>query len=287
MGPRRWGRGRPPAPPPCRPAQTRLQWGRDDGVAEDRGPPRQRGGQGHASMGPRRWGRGRRKVSHLGVGHVAASMGPRRWGRGRRAPDEVLAAALVRFNGAATMGSRKTSWSELRPGLGFTWLQWGRDDGVAEDVAMLRIRLLLVQLQWGRDDGVAEDAKFGQRGFRIASASMGPRRWGRGRLRADRQGQVGRIRFNGAATMGSRKTRADRHRGQSAWECFNGAATMGSRKTWPTSAGRTLADCFNGAATMGSRKTRPLAVAGQTVIRASMGPRRWGRGRHRIDDVNS
>ena len=82
-------------------------------------------------------------------------------------------------------------------------------------------------LQWGRDDGVAEDAA-------IATAAQSS--------------------FNGAATMGSRKT-TRRASGLPRISGFNGAATMGSRKTEPERRMSTMRCGFNGAATMGSRKT--------------------------------
>ena len=101
-------------------------------------------------------------------------------GSRKTADRPVPAAAIARcFNGAATMGSRKTLVSrcetETPPAL-----QWGRDDGVAEDgshrsvafhepsfngaatMGSRKTRLASspgcdVELQWGRDDGVAED----------------------------------------------------------------------------------------------------------------------------------
>ena len=147
-------------------------------------------------------------------------MGPRRWGRGRRARRRDRGSDR-RFNGAATMGSRKT--------------------GSPDRCQRQR------QLQWGRDDGVAEDTDRERDCVRHRDASMGPRRWGRGRRR----------RAWDSASLGG----------------FNGAATMGSRKTNRSAAGLTCPCGFNGAATMGSRKTSLAAEIG----RARIGTLQWGR----------
>ena len=133
MGPRRWGRGRPSVAASGGYPFPRLQWGRDDGVAED--------GCG-------------------GNGYAAAS-----------------------------------------------GLQWGRDDGVAEDGTGTTPREAHhIRLQWGRDDGVAEDDPLAARPVPLDVASMGPRRWGRGRRAGSLSWRRPTWRFNGAATMGSRKT---------------------------------------------------------------------------------
>ncbi len=324
-------------------------------------------------MGPRRWGRGRRRDPAAIAAHSAASMGPRRWGRGRRraTPTTPRRDALLqwgrddgvaedaswrepswsahrRFNGAATMGSRKTPSALDASRRPADALQWGRDDGVAEDAYRDPRRWLAVaasmgprrwgrgrrrvvriardppaRLQWGRDDGVAEDdasrsphaasagfngaATMGSRKTRPAASSgrfngaatMGSRKtalqpWqpvrrfngaatmGSRKTSTPRLIAHGTLRFNGAATMGSRKTSTVRSHRSPPGLRFNGAATMGSRKT----AGIVVpairvANGFNGAATMGSRKTtsaRPRSAPGH----ASMGPRRWGRGRRAI-----
>ena len=157
MGPRRWGRGRRGRRSESTPGHW-LQWGRDDGVAEDVRPDVELRGRtvsfnGAATMGSRKT---RDRASSIAAA-LPASMGPRRWGRGRR--------------GAAIRGS------------GPSRLQWGRDDGVAED-GEAAIVGGGSWLQWGRDDGVAEDAATRWRIADAGAASMGPRRWGRGRRRA-------------------------------------------------------------------------------------------------------
>ena len=158
MGPRRWGRGRESKLARLAASLARLQWGRDDGVAEEVAVAVAIGTPPYASMGPRRWGAeemplavARRRVP------VVASMGPRRWGRGREDETDDRNRHSSGFNGAATMGSRKSTPSCLgRPRK--AWLQWGRDDGVAEEQAMAYIS------------------------GNPRRASMGPRRWGRGRV---------------------------------------------------------------------------------------------------------
>ncbi len=203
---------------------------------------------GAATMGSRKTRRRHRRCRH-----GDASMGPRRWGRGRPRHDGRHPAAL------ASMGPRR--WGRGRPGR--------RTAGTG----------LAASLQWGRDDGVAEDVdRATVPSLRTLHASMGPRRWGRGRREPARPTAAqARRRFNGAATMGSRKTSPAGAGASARWR-FNGAATMGSRKTMAV---RSSMACigFNGAATMGSRKTPDLAIVGPATDRASMGPRRWGRGR--------
>ena len=135
-----------------------LQWGRDDGVAEDTWRPapvcsQMLGFNGAATMGSR-------KTPTHGATPVTpgdASMGPRRWGRGRRRSLTAPRVSPSGFNGAATMGSRKTMAASLRMSAADRVLQWGRDDGVAEDAGIEPSVAGARELQWGRDDGVAED----------------------------------------------------------------------------------------------------------------------------------
>ena len=134
-----------------------LQWGRDDGVAEDISP------ESSSTAGPSGF-------------NGAATMGSRKTTLHSR-----MSRRTGSFNGAATMGSRKT-WSGFRGDRQRTTLQWGRDDGVAEDVNPSK-------------------AATSSRG-----ASMGPRRWGRGRRQKIFTSALVNMGFNGAATMGSRKT---------------------------------------------------------------------------------
>ena len=79
------------------------------------------------------------------------------------------------------MGSRKRPPSSGPCDSRRSSLQWGRDDGVAEEMLWTFGCFWSEELQWGRDDGVAEEA-------------------------IDTYGVVAMlVSFNGAATMGSRK----------------------------------------------------------------------------------
>ena len=329
MGPRRWGRGRRTLVD-SQGSPSELQWGRDDGVAEDAAAPAAEGWRSNrASMGPRRWGRGRRTLvdsqgspselqwgrddgvaedvqgADASQGDAQASMGPRRWGRGRRTRTRRGRLLAMRFNGAATMGSRKTNRffrGSARPRLASMGpRRWGRGRrsscspgrrrhpgfngaatmGSRKTTAVSSDCSPVCRLQWGRDDGVAEDEVRSVDREGVGVASMGPRRWGRGRPTSSRMRMGLPSGFNGAATMGSRKTSRPRHRRAPGHPSFNGAATMGSRKT------RSKAESAGVAyvASMGPRRWgrgRPRAAdGGDSPVDASMGPRRWGRGRRR------
>ena len=180
MGPRRWGRGRVELAAKLRKSPLQLQWGRDDGVAEEvcptivlaRGdaswgrddgvaeePEMPRGGRGApprfngaATMGSRKRARRRDGLR----GGTGASMGPRRWGRGRARRFASSRCRRPSFNGAATMGSRKSKTGSPSEGRGHV-LQWGRDDGVAEEViaTLLGERPMAPNgaARWGRGRG--------------------------------------------------------------------------------------------------------------------------------------
>ena len=78
-------------------------------------------------------------------------------------------------------------------------------------------------------------------------------------------------RFNGAATLVSRKAPSTRHP-RPATASFNGAATLVSRKVNSTRAAQTASVGFNGAATLVSRKGA-LRMRHSLAGFASMGPR--------------
>ena len=115
-----------------------------------------------------------------------------------------VALAEARFNGAATLSSRKSKRKPRKP-LPPKPLQWGRDVIVAEIAERPASKRRNRRLQWGRDVIVAEIPRTRNRS---ASADGG---------------------FNGAATLSSRKFyrcgRAPHVR-----RGFNGAATLSSRK---------------------------------------------------------
>ena len=211
MGPRRWGRGRLLERLTAAAGEYKLQWGHDAGVVEDTAMPSVRICGDDASMGPRRWGRGRRPAgwrptwaagfngaTTLGswktptiagptpTSAQIASMGPRRWGRGR--PSQ-----------RASAGAYAAS------------LQWGHDAGVVEDHVGHGAKALAYKLQWGHDAGVVEDAaEDGESGESPSAASMGPRRWGRGRL-----GRGGTVSGAMTASMGPRRWGRGRRDGTS------------------------------------------------------------------------
>ena len=191
----------------------------------------------------------------------------------------------VSFNGATTMsrGRRWTVGNELGADC---WLQWGHDDGVVEDAIRPRSHQRRArQLQWGHDDGVVEDADWcgchrpgdsvlqwghddgvvedGESELitadRAGNASMGPRRWSRGRRTSRQRLGRARSRFNGATTMESWKTASLAIRQLDRDPGFNGATTMESWKT-----------------------ARVSTTRARTELAASMGPRRWSRGRRLI-----
>ncbi len=189
-----------------------LQWGRV--VADAEGTRRFSGTSGPlgASMGPRRCRRGRYADLRLRPHHHGASMGPRRCRRGRR-PAARARGSDRGFNGAASLPTRKAArprpWRaapdtasmgprRCRRGR-FTiapWnsacscaLQWGRVVADAEGYACEDGATSSILLQWGR---VVADAEGG-----------GTRRGGR----------RSSPRFNGAASLPTRKDLADPDRG--------------------------------------------------------------------------
>jgi len=106
-------------------------------------------------------------------------MGPRLLGRGNsvcRAPDPR---GLSRFNGAASVGTRK-SCSRHHWRLLALSLQWGRVCWDAEIRDLVVERGVELELQWGRVCWDAEivHARWGEVG--PTKASMGPRLLGRG-----------------------------------------------------------------------------------------------------------
>ncbi len=112
------------------------------------------------------------------------------------------------FNGAATIWSRKLPLLKLAPPV-TTALQWGRDHLVAETLQNLALAngSSVQVLQWGRDHLVAETVMSLPPDPADMVASMGPRPSGRGNPRYRISSRVYCRRFNGAATIWSRKQR--------------------------------------------------------------------------------
>ncbi len=139
----------------------KLQWGRDEGVAED----------------------------PLRVGHIdrlrVASMGPRRGCRGRRNQVDAEKRPPAELQWGRDEGVAEDSADSSRP-TPAPWLQWGRDEGVAEDGPSSVVEGVASSLQWGRDEGVAEDGqpsnprddnrlRIAPREVTLCEASMGTR----------------------------------------------------------------------------------------------------------------
>ncbi len=71
----------------------------------------------------------------------------------------------------------------VSPELCATELQWGHGDGAVEETIHLPDWTQLSQtLQWGHGDGAVEEKLMLERAAGDGEASMGPRRWSRGRV---------------------------------------------------------------------------------------------------------
>ncbi len=210
-------------------------------------------------------------------------MGPRLFSRGNY---QNIGRWFLHFS--ASMGprlfSRGNDFIKLTSDLLLFVLQWGRDSSVAEMTT--------------RKDGVSADGK----------ASMGPRLFSRGNCHSGTHRRFPDTRFNGAATLQSRKWSLGKVLRSYTDECFNGAATLQSRK-WPpregapSKAGKLqwgrdssvaeienqprngvpLDKGFNGAATLQSRKCFPASLERRKRGVASMGPRLFSRGNEAIE----
>ncbi len=180
-------------------------------------------------------------------------MGPRRWSRGRAPPAGAAASSVI-------------------------VLQWGHGDGAVEEVDDLVFTTADAWLQWGHGDGAVEERRPVTATTSSSTASMGPRRWSRGRgpLRCPCPGSSRR--FNGATAMEPWK---------SSWvqtvfvtvTCFNGATAMEPWKRWLDRSEIRSIQGFNGATAMEPWKRREPTSGALTAYYASMGPRRWSRGR--------
>ncbi len=73
--------------------------------------------------------------------------------------------------------------------------------------------------------------------------------------------------------------------GQAACESFNGAASVGTRKSPAGQPSDRPGRCFNGAASVGTRKFALARLAARRVFSASMGPRLLGRGNDPVQDL--
>ncbi len=257
-----------------------LQWGRVVADAEgrvhgDRPVPGVR-----ASMGPRRCRRGRRNAASTasrvrGRFNGAASLPTR-----KDAGASPAASLVAGFNGAASLPTRKEAgppqWVQA---LGT--LQWGRVVADAEGLTALGLSAVGGKasmgprrcrrgraydhhdglgptpqpLQWGRVVADAEGSSPVRSRSRSTSASMGPRRCRRGRVPSSTSTATAPRRFNGAASLPTRKAlgydEVDEVTGR-----FNGAASLPTRKGATRCPARRPGSRFNGAASLPTRKGR-------------------------------
>ena len=179
-------------------------------------------------------------------------MGPRRCGRGKYAKVRGLDTRVHRFNGAATLWSRKASVRMNRPSAS-PKLQWGRDAVVAEREHRQVLVNVLQSLQWGRDAVVAESG----RAF-LHVVKEFQLQWGRDAVVAERQRPL-------ASISASRLLQ---------W----GRDAVVAERTFPAWGAHAIRSSFNGAATLWSRK-EPVEHRPTAHLPASMGPRRCGRGK--------
>ena len=202
-------------------------------------------------MGPRPFGRGRRQGAPVAYAGHAASMGPRPFGRGRRALGTRLRIQVRRVNGAATVWPRKVDVPTDSPpiwiGVNGAATVWPRKVLKQNRLLQCIISVNGAATVWPRKDHGAECHKH------KVQASMGPRPFGRGRLK------------QGSETIGHRPRQWGRDR----------LAAEGGR----------VAQVRRGARRRQWGRDRLAAEGGQPanfsgfVSDASMGPRPFGRGR--------
>ena len=181
-------------------------------------------------------------------------MGPRRWSRGRGSFERS--------------GRRRVAM-----------LQWGHGDGAVEELC----RVIASRPTVESFNGATAMEPWKSAGRcrirqRLERASMGPRRWSRGRARSRSMAAAGDYSFNGATAMEPWKsTRHDRVRSTPSslqWGHGDGAV----EEPLPTDRG-TPVRSFNGATAMEPWKSDQIALTQSELATASMGPRRWSRGR--------
>jgi len=85
------------------------------------------------------------------------------------------------FNGATAMEPWKRACGKA--GIpAWSPLQWGHGDGAVEESPILSKQATMpIRLQWGHGDGAVEEVEQMKRALSVSEASMGPRRWSRGR----------------------------------------------------------------------------------------------------------
>ncbi len=158
MGPRSIDRGNA-AEAVVAAEDKKLQWGRDQLIAETKRPWSRNTAAGEASMGPRSIDRGNAPRLAGRPAALAASMGPRSIDRGNDFQHYAMTSG-----GSASMGPRSIDRGN-RKGDVITFagvyavLQWGRDQLIAETTTGSAKHSLPSELQWGRDQLIAETKK--------------------------------------------------------------------------------------------------------------------------------
>ena len=207
-------------------------------------------------------------------------MGPRRWGRGRQSRGGKAGSARLK-------------------------LQWGHDAGVVEDPQFHESPGLLADAsmgprRWGRGRPRVHTRRHNNRrgpsfngattlgswktpparssGRPRGKASMGPRRWGRGRRPDYFEIAKSRIASMGPRRWGRGRRGLPTPRRLRNNSGFNGATTLGSWKTPTQRRDETMATKLQWGHDAGVVEDSERTRHGR-CRRASMGPRRWGRGR--------
>jgi|GEM_PF-1458508 len=322
MGPRLVGRGKAPAV--CVPmADSTLQWGRVLWDAERRRRPHQL-----VDLALLQWGRvlwdAERSQRHITDRHQRASMGPRLVGRGKD-PSKLYrftvrwlqwgrvlwdaesdpAAGGPRPPNRASMGPRLVGRGKV--GLGGPRLAERSFNGAAscgtrKGETGTSFKQALYLLQWGRVLWDAERTPGFAEEPRNCPASMGPRLVGRGKRHSPVCHYLPLMRFNGAASCGTRKAAATSASmrssaalqwGRVLWDAesctartswrnrqsFNGAASCGTRKVQGQVRGRAGLLQLQWGRVLWDAESRRQSRSASVRVLASMGPRLVGRGK--------
>ena len=286
MGPRRWGRGRRRRSLSTSPSRRSLQWGHGAGAVEDAGLAGRQ-----LDRRSLQWGHGAGAVEDTARSTDASERRPR-------------------FNGATALGPWKTR-GRVKSAIEAAELQWGHGAGAVED----RQAIAGAAVTARRFNGATAlgpwktRSRRSRRAIRVMQASMGPRRWGRGRrprpsgtrtearglqwghgagavedVRAPRSGSRHARRFNGATALGPWKTRAAAPAEARDAAGFNGATALGPWKTrLPAAMSRHRLASFNGATALGPWKTSSSAGTSERT-RSSL---QWGHGAGAVEDVEA
>src|SRR5271157_261367 len=150
------------------------------------------------------------------------------WGHGDGAVEEEQAHKQFLKDGMLQWGHGDGAVEEVLPhsiAVNDLLLQWGHGDGAVEEIRDFAPLGTRCPLQWGHGDGAVEENPYFARLNFSSAASMGPRRWSRGRD-GDRGARAGQpTGFNGATAMEPWK-RSTLTTSQDNGVRFNGATAM-------------------------------------------------------------